>query len=366
MKNMKNRGIYLFVFVCLCLFCLLGALYFMGSDSQNQVPIKIYKATTFLNDKTVNELDLDREPPQNVAATDPDNADILQPTLRKPDKDEIEKARFLQIEQSPEYQDFVDSKMQELVKEYNQTGVLNFSFQEFFDFFTSQGMPHVDFAQGAHEAFREYFPTGEPEDYDVEMATRFLEVFLETHGTTSEASLYAANSLYAEPDFSAWILGRFKGELAPQLQWFDEQTAIATRLRNAFSSSDIEEQAPLPALTEDEKASSSTSTSELPLSNPHNIETLEGEKASPPTSISELPLPNPHNIKTVDAPTPLSTERILSIRETLRHYGTYNGMSLLLETDAEATRWLFENFNSLEQIKAWMSENANEMPPLEP
>ncbi len=178
MKNMKNRGIYLFVFVCLCLFCLLGALYFMGSDSQNQVPIKIYKATTFLNDKTVNEPDLDREPPQNVAATDLENADILQPTLRKPDKDEIEKARFLQIEQSPEYQDFVDSKMQELVKEYNQTGVLNFSFQEFFDFFTSQGMPHVDFAQGAHEAFREYFPTGEPEDYDVEMATRFLEVFL--------------------------------------------------------------------------------------------------------------------------------------------------------------------------------------------
>ena len=344
---MRNRYFSLFVLIGILCFC--GLLFFLVSRPQNQVPIKIYKAIPFSNDKLAKGWESNPGTHQSVVPKDSQNADALHQTIGEQNETEEEqlKARFLQIEASSEFQTFVDTKMQQWVNAYNQTGIFNFSFQEFFDFFESQGMPRVDFAQSALEAFREYFPTGEPEDYDAEMATRFLEVFLEFSGTSTQASINTANALYAEPDFSAWILGRFKGQLGPQLQWMEEQTVIAMGSKNASFSSVIEEQVTAPSVTDGKKVSPPISASE-PLSS----------KVSPPISASEPLSSNVANIVPLDAAVPLSMERILSIRKTLHHYGPYNGVLYLLETDAEATQWLFKNFNTLDEINAWI-ENAN-------
>lgn len=352
---MRNRYFSFFVLIGILSFC--GLLFFLLSHPQNRVPIKIYKAISFSNEKLAKGWKSDPGTRQSVMPKDSQNADALHQTIGEQNETEEEqlKAKFLQIEESSEFQAFVDTKMQQWVDTYNQTGIFNFSFQEFFDFFESQGMPRVDFAQNAFEAFREYFPTGEPEDYNAEMAARFLEIFLESPGTSTEASINTANTLYAEPDFSAWILGRFKGQLGPQLQWMDEQTVIAMDLKNASFSSRIEREATVPSVTD-------SSPTEGKVTGPS---VTDSKKASSPISASESPPSNVANIAAVDAMVPLSIEQMLSIRRTLHHYGTYKGVLHLLETDPEATQWLFKEFNTLDEIDVWI-ENSNKIKTPEP
>jgi len=330
-------------------FC--GLTFFLVSGPQNQAPIKTYTAIPLPSKNLAKEGFSNMATRQVTESTDAQNSDAQPQTLGDPAENENEKrlaAKLREITKASEYQECVDTKTQEWVNAYKQTGIFNLSFQAFFDFFESQGMPRVDFAQSALEAFREYFPTGEPEDYDAEMAARFQEIFVDTPGTRSEASLSTAVTLYAEPDFSAWILGRFKGELGPHLQWMDEQTAIATLLENVSFPSTTEGQTPVRSVTDVKMTLPTTPTDSL---------------HTRPSESSENRQSNVADMPHVDTPVPLSVEQVSSIRETLRHHGTDDGVLHLLKTDTEAAEWLLGNFNSLDDIDAWLSENTTEALP---
>ena len=363
---MKNRYFLLFVgILCLC-----GLMFFVVSRLQEQAPVTIYTATPFPeistmdspSDSTVRQnADYTATPFPEISTMDSpsdstvrQNADApLQKTVPKPDENEAEnelllaKAKFEQLEQSPEYQAFLQAKMQEWKNRVNQGKSPDFSFQEILDFYTSQGIgSHVDFAQESLEAFREYFPTGDPEDYDAEMVARFQEIFAVTPGTPAEASLSTSEILYAEPDFAAWILGRFKGELTPHMQWIDEQTAIAAHLENS----------PLPPPTEVSPTGTSGTDVEMTLPT-----TPAESPQTPPRESGEASQSNIVNTPFSRAPLPI--ERISSLRETLRRYGTDEGLLHLLEIDGEGAGWLLDNFNSLDEINAWLSETSAEAPP---
>ena len=271
-------------------------------------------------------------------------------TLPPPDETEQKQIEQMwQILESSEYQTFVGTMGQDLRSIYKETGVFDVSFQDFFDFFESQGMPRVDFAQASLQGFREYFPTGEPEDYETEMASRFQEIFLVTPGSRTEASLSTSMTLYAEPDFSAWLMGRFKGEIGQQVQWIEEQTAIAAVLENVPGDTYTERlTTPAPSVTDVELATPTPSTEAVRTSTSEPRHTPVGERPS---------------VDAVNASVPLSVERIASVRETLRRYGTDEGIRHLLENESESIGWLLENFNSSEEIDAWLAESATEALP---
>ena len=231
---MKNRFIYFFVGMSI-LCC--GMVFFLIFGSRNEAIVRIYKTVPILNRTAAPETGI-REVAGDTVANSENPTPKLTRSLKEvidtlPSMSETEKQetmRFFEILSSQEYQAFLDTQMQEWETSYKETGVIDFSFQDFFDFFQSQGLPRGDFAQGATKKFREYFPTGEPEDYEAEMAARFQEVYWATPGTRTEAQTAAFLTLSEEPNFSAWMFGRFEGNLGQHLQWLDEQTAIATAL----------------------------------------------------------------------------------------------------------------------------------------
>ena len=260
------------------------------------------------------------------------------------DVDKKETLRFFQILGSEEYQTFFDTYAQELKSTYEQTGIFDFHFQKYFDFFTSQGMPEFDFKAIMLNTFQEYFPTGTPEDYETEMAIRFQEVFFATPGSRSEALLDTFLMLSAEPDFSAWLSGRFKGDIGKQVQWLEEQAAIATAIEDA----DIPTQR-LPLGIEYVKDDSRE---------PRNtdVETTRPSENKNPQQQLETPVPR------TDVPTHFTSERISFIHEQLHLYGTYDGLTYLFDTDPEGAAWLLENFD-IDTIQQWSSESMPETQP---
>ena len=265
------------------------------------------------------------------------------------DVDKKETLRFFEILGSEEYQAFLDTYTQELKSTYEQTGLFSFHFQEYFDFFTSQGMPEADFEGSMMDIFQEYFPTGTPEDYETEMAIRFQEVFFATPGSRSEALLDSFLMLSAEPDFSAWLSGSFKGDIGKQVQWLEEQAAIATAIEHA----DIPtHSSPTPTGMEFAKDESIE----------HRNIDVETTRPSENKNLQQL-------LETLapgtDVPTDFTSERISSIYEKLHLYGTYDGLTSLLDTDPEGAAWLLENFD-IDTIERWSSEPMTETQPRPP
>ncbi|MCY3724569.1 MAG: hypothetical protein OXG97_20325 [Candidatus Poribacteria bacterium] len=345
---MKNRS--LSIFVAIGIICLCGLFFFMlfrVSRSQNQVPLRTVKVDPRLNQKTAKDKS-GRALYKSVTPPKVPNTDTSDTTQRKMDTAEEQRllTRFFEIEKSSEYQDFVNTKTQERVEMYHQEGVFNFSFQEFFDFFESQGMPRVDFAQEALEVFREYFPSGDPKDYETEMVARFQEAFWAVPGSRTQASTTAFTTLSEEPDFSAWMLGRFKGELAPQLQWIETQAITAMEiLEDASFHADFIAPALVSPVTENASDISSTST-----------ETVR----SP--SRQGIPLSNVETPASVEMSS-FSRERVASVRQVLQEYGTDTGILHLIEIDPESVDWIFENFRTLDEIDAWISPPKAPTPP---
>ncbi len=267
--------------------------------------------------------------------------EILSSLSPMSEAEEKEVLRFFEILESQEYQSFLEGQHQKWKTSYKEIGVPNFSFQEFFDFFHEQGLPAVDQDALALKGFREYFPTGEPEDYEAEMETRFQEVFLATPGSRSEAVYTALLRVSEEPDFSAWMFGRFKGEIGQQLQWIEKQASAATALGD-FS---------FPKTIEHQEMDASAIKGDTLFSTPDTEAT--------PSRASESSIVSLERGVSVNTLTKtLSTERISSIRKILKQYGTDEGILHLIESDPEGVDWIFENFNELDEIDAWMSEKT--------
>jgi len=252
------------------------------------------------------------------------------------DVDKKETLRFFEILGSEEYETFINTYTQELKSTYKQTGMFNFHFQNFFDFFTSQGMPEFDFEVSMLKIFQEYFPTGTPEDYETEMGIRFQEVFFATPGSRSEALLDTFLMLSAEPDFSAWLSGRFKGDIGKQIQWLEEQAAIATAMEHV----DI----PTNSLSVGMEFAKDDSIEHL------NID----EETTRPSENKNLQQHLETLAPQIDVPTHFTSERISFIYEQLRLYGTYDGLTSLFDTDPEGAVWLSENFD-IDTIQRWLS-----------
>ncbi len=342
---MKPRSIA--VFVGIAILCLCGLFLFRGSRPQNQYPTTITKVRPLLSQETAKEKSQGAQHKTVVPPNSP-NTDTSPTTQRTMDTAEEQRllTRFFEIEKSSEYQDFVNTKTQEWVEMYNQNGVFNFSFQEFFDFFESQGMPPVDFEQEALEVFREYFPFGDPKDYETEMVARFQEAFWTAPGSRTQARNIAFTTLSEEPDFSAWMLGRFKGELAPQLQWIEIQAVTAMEmLEDASFRADFIAPAPGSSVTGSASHISPTPT----------------ETVKPP-SHQGIPLSNVETPASVEVPS-FSRERIASVRQVLQEYGTDVGILRLIEIDPEGVNWLFGNFSSLDEIDGWMFHPEASTPP---
>lgn len=322
----------LLIFIGIGLTFLGGLMFFVLSPPQPQSAVKAY---TVPDVKSREMLPIEK-------STAPQTSSAAHQSVGRQNENKNEKflAEFEQIQESEAYQSFLQTKEQD----WNRDDIPDISFQEFFDFFSSQGMPHIDFGQSALEIFRQYFSEGDPEDYDEEMAARYREVFAATPGDIENASIEALTALVEEPDFTAWMLGRFKGEIGQFVQWFMGETAIAAGL----------ETSPLPP------------QGNAPLAVPS---ITEAGTANPTTSLDSLPTPPSENMNTatpeVSAPVSLSTARISSIREALNRYGTDAGLLHLLETDVDAADWLLEQFDSPDAIEAWLSETETGAPPPE-
>ena len=327
------------IFACLGMFCLCGFLLFIVSRDQNHDLTQIVKDFPGLNQRTAREKP-ERAPQKNLVPPNSSNVDTSYTTQGEIDTTEEDRLmeQFLEIEESSEYQNFVNTKTQEWVEAYKQTGIFNASFQDFLDFYESQGMPRIDFAEGALEAFREYFPEGGPEDYEAEMVARFQEAFWSTSGSRTYAMTDALSTLYEEPDFSAWMLGRFKGKIGLQLQWAETQAVTAMEiLKDTPVKSDFILPAPVSLPTEDASDMSSTPSETIP---PPASQGVSQSNIDPTTSVETQGF---------------SPERIASVQQVLQEYGTDVGLLRLIETDPEGVNWLFENFRSMDEIDAWMS-----------
>lgn len=343
---MRHRLLYLFIGIGIL--CCCGLVFFFEFHPQDEIRIK----------KVTHIPDTDTQPTTNTATQNRTNPTLrLDTTVKeilrtRPLRTETEKKEvqeLLEILASEEYQEFLNIQYEKWGETYKKTGTPNFSFQEFFDFFHSRGMQKVNLSLIAHERFREYFPTGKPKDYDAEMAARFQEIFLAVPGTPVEAQNFAFITLSEEPDFAAWTLGRFKGEIGQQLQWIEEQVTIASTLETPSILTPIEERAQevAPIFTDVDIPHSLTST-----------ETVH-------THTNERPQTNVDIDPSFDASASLSPARLAEIRQTLQQYGTSEGMMQLLETDTEGFLWMLDNFESPDDIDRWMSEKLPTSPPRE-
>lgn len=346
---MRNR--YFLVFVGIVIFGLCGFVFFWVSHPQNQDSIKIYKTTPFAKKRPVksNASDIKANGIRQMVE-ERLKAEQGVDTLPPPSVVEAKLiAQYRQIKASPEYEKFMKAYEEKLKATYKQTGLFDWRAQDMYDFYESQGMPPRDAAQEYLELFRDYFPTGEPEDYEMEMAARFHEAFSASSGTPIEARYKASGMLLEEPDYRAWKYGQFKGEIGPHMQWLDEQAVVALALEDA-SVRPRDGQFTAPGVTNIEMPSPS-----------ENDEIREFDPTTFPSGNSENPQSNttvPPVVNADTAPVPLPAEKITSIRETLHHYGTDEGLLRLLETDAESATWLLKNFNSSDEINTWINENT--------
>lgn len=351
---MKNRY---FPFV-IGILCLCGLIFFVVSRFPDRVSVKIYKSTslpdkgsartnlsdveTLLESEESSSLNLSAPSSLNVKGMSQLVQKIVQAngnTLQLMDETEVEFIeRFWQILESSEYQEFINTKMQEWALMYEQTGIFDFSFQDFFDFYESQGMPASNASADFFQLFRGYFPTGSPEDYEAEMAARFQDSFLAAPGTRTQARYHASRMLRAEPDYTAWTFGKFKGEIGAQIRWQEEQVIKALALEDAATRDAVHAQ-----------------PSELPDSDVPKTLLNESNGTSP------APASGP-SVGTNSTPTLFPVEQKTAIQEVLQHYDTDEGLLHLLETDEESARWLLEHFNSLDEIEAWRDKNATQAP----
>lgn len=329
---MKNRS-NVFLVVSGCLLCI-AALLLVISLSPLRFPLtqESYPVGTTQNAPSTEATSIDTsgEAPQTVQ----EMIDAL-PGASNTEKQEL--ARMFEIRDSEEYQEFLNAHSEKIEDTYEQTGKFDFSFQDYFDFFASQGMPEVDFAATMLDMFREYFPTGAPEDYEPEMAARFILAFWEAPGSRSEALLEAYGTVLAEPDFSAWTYGHFQGNVGEQIQWLEEQAALATAMGRVELSTD----SPPAGGTE-------FANENIPDIGIERTRLSESKKEDQGQDLETLVLP-------ADAPAPFTPERVSSIRETLNSYGSSEGMRHLLETDPEGALWLLRNFDAVD-LGTWKSE----------
>ena len=181
-----------------------------------------------------------------------------------------------------------------------------------------------------------------------------------TPGDFQKVMLAVVMDLAKGQDFQFWALANLKGEMGQQMEWMTQQILVAGELENIQYTIPEDMSTFLPTLTETETQGTGTptpkpqaTTSALELTEPPSTRPNENGVAA--TEKSETALPSP-----------MSVDRINSIRELLSQDGTDAGVLRLLETDKAAANWLLERFNSPTEIEEWLSKQPTEGPRLKP
>ena len=372
---MKNR---LFpIIIGLCFVSLIGLAFLWSLRPQAEAPIKTEavqetaKPTNMPENSDVNPL-IETDAFSQAFGADGDvekleaelsktfgsdvDMDKLKEALRSKDPERIKEAM------GPEFAARMDAAMkymEEKMEGLEEGEFPDINIQEYMNIFMGENGP-IDFAEISQKAFREHFPEGEPADYEQEMAERIHEIVGDTPGDFQKVMAAVTMGLLREQDFQFWALAHFKGEIGQKMKWMTDQILVAGELENIQYTVPEDVSTLLPTLT-----GSATQGTVTPPSKPQA--TASATESIAPSSVR----PN-ENGKAATAnsqtelPSPMSAERINSIRELLSQDGTDAGLLQLLETDKEAANYLLERFSSPTEIEAWLSKQSTEGPRSKP
>lgn len=363
---MKNR---LFpIIIGLCFVSLIGLAFLRSTRPPAEAPIKTeaVQESVKLTDMSPTE---DVTPSDETEATS--QASLPLPNIDNIDMDEYKAAlRSKDIERmkkalGPDMAARLDAgmKFMEEKMEGSEEGEFpDFNLQEFLNVIIGEDEdgPKFDLTEISQKAFREHFPEGEPADYEQEMAERIHEIVANTPGDFQKVMMGVTMDLAKEQDFQFWALAHFKGEIGQQMQWMTDQILVAGELENIQYTVPEDVSTLLPTLT-----GSATQGTVTPPSKPQA--TASATESIAPSSVR----PNENgeaataNSQT-ELPSPMSVERIKSIRDLLSQDGPDAGLLQLLETDKEAANYLLERFNSPTEITEWLSKQSTEDPRSKP
>ncbi|MYB95755.1 hypothetical protein F4054_09375 [Candidatus Poribacteria bacterium] len=236
----------------------------------------------------------------------------------------------------------------------------DFNLQEYMNIFAGEDGPKIDLAEISQNAFRRHFPKGEPADYETEMAERIHNIVADTPGDFQKVMMAVTMGLAKEQDFQFWALANFKGEIGQQMQWMTEQILVAGELENIQYTVPEDMSTFFPTLTEVETQDVGT-----PTPTPQATTSTTASTEPPSTRSNESGTVATEKSQT-ELASPMSVERIKSIRELLSQDGTDAGLLKLLETDKEAANYLLERFSSSTEIEEWLTKQAAGTPPTQP
>ena len=236
----------------------------------------------------------------------------------------------------------------------------DFNLQEYMNIFAGEDGPKIDLAEISQNAFRRHFPEGEPADYEAEMAERIHNIVADTPGDFQKVMMAVTMGLAKEQDFQFWALANFKGEIGQQMQWMTEQILVAGELENIQYTVPEDMSTFFPTLTEVETQDVAT-----PTPTPQATTSTTASTEPPSTRSNESGTVATEKSQT-ELASPMSVERIKSIRELLSEDGTDAGLLKLLETDKDAANYLLQRFNSPTEIEEWLTKQAAGTPPTKP
>ena len=363
---MKNR---LFpISMGLCFVFLIGVAYLRSPSPETEAPVETesvqesVKPTDMLQtENATRSHGTDATPQASMPNIDNIDMEAYKAALRSKDPERIKEALGPEISARVEAGVEAGIKFMEEKTEGLEVGEFpDFNLQEFMEVLMGEDAPKIDWEKITQSGFREHFPEGEPEDYEAEMAARIYEIVAATPGDFQKVMLAVVMGLAKEQDFQFWALANFKGEMGQQMDWMTQQILVAGELENIQYTIPEDMSTFLPMLTETETQGigtqtpkPQTTTSALELTEPPSTRPNENGVAA--TEKPEAALPSP-----------MSVERINSIRELLSQDGTDAGVLRLLETDKAAANWLLERFNSPTEIEEWLSKQPTEGPRLKP
>ena len=360
---MKNR---LFpIIIGLCLISLIGVAYLLRTPSpKTEVPVKTEsvqesaESTDMSQTENAAHSDVTDATPQ-ASLPNIDNIDMeeYKAALRSKDPERIKKAL------GPDMAARVDAGMafmKEKMVGLEEGEFPDFNLQEFMNIFAGENGPKIDLAKISQDAFRKHFPEGEPADYEAEMAERIHKIVADTPGDFQKVLMAVTMGLAKEQDFQFWALANFKGEIGQQMKWMTDQILVAGELENIQYTVPEDISTLLPTFTESETQDPGTLTA-----TPQATTSTTASTEPPSTRSNENGVVATEKSQT-ELASPMSVERIKSIRDILSQHGMDVGLLQLLETDKDAANYLLERFNSSTEIERWLSKQTTELPQSKP
>ena len=265
-----------------------------------------------------------------------------------PDKslfeDDPKLKRFLEVFSSPEYNELIRKPLTR---------------EEYDAFWTENGLYRDP--DRFRKKFREYFPNGEPEDYEPEMREYLLELAKGIPDEELDAHKERLRSAFREPRILAWKAGQFQGRGGAFKNpgwgaWFNStlDSRDRTPIPPAFSEAPIEvplhepmpgrsiDSSIAPQPTKNFESSINTDTPTSADDTPHTAPRVPAPPVNIRDAFDALKLPEMPTEESIASelssqlsPERLSPQRVATAMQTLSQYGPEEGLRRLKESDPE-------------------------------